>query len=160
MTPKTLSKTASTDILQEHNLVVSTLGIDKAVVLDADKQMLVLRRSQTHPTLAGQPDLPGGEIEPHEEPGAAVIREILEETGLVIDPSSIELVYAGTDFWHDNYVRMLYIVKLPSSKPPISLSFEHDQFQWRPVDELSEIEKDYIPFYARAFRYIQDNQIL
>lgn len=41
--------------------------------------------------------LPGGAIEPGEEPAASVIREVWEETGLEIIPERISGVYGGED---------------------------------------------------------------
>jgi 8-oxo-dGTP diphosphatase len=155
---KKSSKTVSPDTLGNKN--VQLVSVAKAIILDADNQMLVLRRSNTHPTLAEQSDLPGGIIDAGEEPGTALIREILEETGLVINFADLELVYTGTEVFGSSYSRLLYVVKLTSAQPAIKLSFEHDQFMWHPVAELAEIEKDYIPFYAQAFDYLIKHKIL
>ena len=137
--------------------------VAKAVVLDADNQMLVLRRSKTHPMLAGLADLPGGMIDKGEEPGQALMREILEEIGLSIDFAGLGLVYSGTEVYEASqtvYVRLLYVVKLVGSTPAIKLSFEHDDAHWDPISELAKIETDYIPFYAQAFDYLIKNQII
>ena len=135
-------------------------SVAKALLIDADNQMLVLRRSETHPTLAGQSDLPGGVIDRGEEPGEALIREIYEETGLSVDFFALKLVYSGTEFYKSSYIRMLYVVRLDTSAPKVRLSFEHDQTKWLPISELAKIEKDYIPFYANAFDYLIKHQIL
>ncbi|MET0424359.1 MAG: NUDIX domain-containing protein, partial [Actinoplanes sp.] len=49
-----------------------------AVVRDEQGRILLLRRGDT-----GQWSLPAGMIEPGEQPAEAVLREILEETGVV-----------------------------------------------------------------------------
>lgn len=41
---------------------------------------------------------PGGAIEPDETPANAVVREVWEETGLLVAPVRVLGVYAGTDF--------------------------------------------------------------
>jgi len=139
---------------------VHIISVSKAVVLDADNSILVLRRSPTHPTMAGQLDLPGGIIDPGEEPGEAVIREIQEETGLSVGFSDLQLVYSGAETYKESYyVRLLYVVKLASRQPTIKLSFEHDLAKWHPLEKLASIEVDYIPYYAHAFDYLIKHQV-
>jgi len=41
---------------------------------------------------------PGGSIDPDETPADAVVREVWEETGLVVDPMRIIAVYGGRTF--------------------------------------------------------------
>lgn len=142
---------------------MTIISVAKAIILDRDNHMLVLTRSSTHPTLAGHSDLPGGLIDKGEEPGRALVREISEETGLVVEFSDLKLVYSGTELHQESqssYVRLLYIVKVDGSKPAIKLSFEHDASHWNPITELATIETEYIPFYAQAFKYLMKNQII
>jgi 8-oxo-dGTP diphosphatase len=140
---------------------VKTVPIAKALLLDAAGNVLLLRRSDTHPTLAGRPDLPGGLIEPGEEPGEAVAREIVEETGLQIAVADLELVYAGTEAYKaESRVRLLYIAWLGETKPQVTISWEHDQFSWLPASELPKIEEEFHSFYHDALEYIQKNGLL
>lgn len=44
--------------------------------------------------------LPAGAIEPGESPTEAVVREVWEETGLTIEPTSIIGVFGGAEFRH------------------------------------------------------------
>jgi len=137
-----------------------TTSSAKAIILDGNNKMLVLTRSDTHPTRPLQPDLPGGVIGAGEEPGSALIREILEETGLVIDPVKLKLVYSATEVWDHSYVNFLYVVRLSENEPQIKLSFEHSNFSWQAISELPTIEKDYISYYKAAFDYLIKNQII
>ena len=57
------------------------LGVG-AVVFDGDRVLLVKR---AHPPLQGEWSLPGGAVETGETLAIAVAREVLEETGLVVD---------------------------------------------------------------------------
>jgi 8-oxo-dGTP pyrophosphatase MutT (NUDIX family) len=140
---------------------MKTVPIAKALLLDAAGNVLILRRSGTHPMLAGHPDLPGGLIEPGEEPGEAVAREILEETGLKVAVSDLEPVYAGTETYQDeSRLRLLYAGRLGEEKPEITISWEHDQAEWRPLSELPDIEKQFHSFYHDALEYIQANGLL
>lgn len=58
-------------------------------------------------------EFPGGGLEEGEEPGSAVVREVREETGLVVIPDSIKEygfaetlrkseIFADAVFWHEN----------------------------------------------------------
>jgi 8-oxo-dGTP diphosphatase len=53
-----------------------------AVVFDRGERVLLVRRGR--PPRAGEWSLPGGRVERGETPEAAVVREVLEETGLVV----------------------------------------------------------------------------
>jgi 8-oxo-dGTP diphosphatase len=55
-----------------------------AVIRDRDGRLLLIRRG--HPPGEGLWSLPGGRVEAGESDHAAVIREIAEETGLVVVP--------------------------------------------------------------------------
>lgn len=76
-----------------------------AVVLDAGRLLLVRRANEP---AAGTWSLPGGRVEPGEEPPAAVLREVAEETGLRVVitgligsvelPAGPGLVYTVEDF--------------------------------------------------------------
>ena len=57
----------------------------KVIVVDAADNILVLRRSGTHPYYPYHADFPGGDIEPDETIEEALIRELYEETGIMTD---------------------------------------------------------------------------
>ena len=48
-------------------------------------KILLLKRTETKKFLPGYYDLPGGKVEPGEDPNHALIREVKEETGLDIE---------------------------------------------------------------------------
>jgi 8-oxo-dGTP diphosphatase len=58
-----------------------------AIVHDAAGRLLLIKRG--HAPGAGLWSLPGGRVEPGETDAQAVIRELLEETGLSIRPGSL-----------------------------------------------------------------------
>ncbi len=140
---------------------MKTVPIAKALILDSENNMLILRRSQSHPTLAGHLDLPGGLIEPGEEPGEALSREIKEETGLQISSNNLTLAYAGTEIYEDEArIRFFYLAKLESKTPQVSISWEHDNADWQAINKLETIENEFRSFYHDALRHVRVNQLL
>ena len=62
-----------------------TIHVAAALLLGADDRTLLVRKSGTTALLQ-----PGGKIEPGETPEQAVIRELEEELGIVIEASALE----------------------------------------------------------------------
>jgi 8-oxo-dGTP diphosphatase len=58
-----------------------------AIVHDEQGRVLLQRRSDT-----GTWDIPGGAVDPEEQPAQACAREVYEETGLVVRPLSVVAV--------------------------------------------------------------------
>ena len=63
-----------------------------AVILDSDNKILLQEKSEEAWSL------PAGMIEPGESPNTAVVREVQEETGLIVTPIKILGVFGGEDF--------------------------------------------------------------
>ena len=61
----------------------SPIRIAAAVIIDADGRLLLVRKRGTSAFMQ-----PGGKIEPDELPIDALVRELREELGLVIDPGA------------------------------------------------------------------------
>ena len=72
--------------------VVFTLGAG-AVIMDDAGRVLLQKRSDNR-----QWSLPGGGLEPLETPADAVVREVWEETGLLVEPVRVMGVFGGPEF--------------------------------------------------------------
>lgn len=70
-------------------LLPSVMG----VIYDEQSRVLLVRQSAD-----GLWSTPGGVIEPGETPATAVVREVLEETGLEVEIERLLGVYGGPDF--------------------------------------------------------------
>jgi 8-oxo-dGTP pyrophosphatase MutT (NUDIX family) len=71
-----------------HELLVA--GGVAALVRDADRRLLLQRRHDD-----GRWGLPGGAIDPGEPPARALVREVFEETGLVVRATRVVAVLGG-----------------------------------------------------------------
>jgi 8-oxo-dGTP diphosphatase len=78
-----------------------------AIIFDESGRILLAKHADTGRWVA-----PGGSIEPNEKPVDAVIRETLEETGLVVKPTKILGVYGGREFevTYSNGDRVTYVM--------------------------------------------------
>ena len=66
-----------------------------AFVVDADGRVLLQERDEHAPVAAEQWGIVGGHVEPGEEWPAAMRRELLEETGLDVEPGQLSIWYDG-----------------------------------------------------------------
>ena len=89
----------------------------------------------------------GGMIEPDEEPGAAIVREVKEETGLDVLPERVSGVYAWPVSRYSNgdichYTAIVFRCRILSGAPRVaddeSLAFEF--FKLDDLPPLQEIE--------------------
>ena len=136
-----------------HQLTQNTKLLQKAILL-VDNQVLLLKRSQTSQTRPGKWDLPGGNSEwpnvlddiknPHE---LDLLREIKEETNLEVDsywqerhqPLALSTYFEG----QKQVFSVIVIWLIPVQKEVmslVSLSHEHEDFQWVELNKLSEFD--------------------
>lgn len=98
---------------------------------DAGREFLVLHRAHEGPGYAGDwawtP--PSGARQPGEEPDAAAVRELREETGLELPPARAES--PDTDV-------ALYVAEAPAGAE-VALDAEHDAFRWLPLEAAAEL---------------------
>lgn len=70
-------------------------------------------------------------------------REVFEETGLIVEPSDVQLIYTLTHDWFGRSVsRLVYAIRLHNT-PDITLSWEHSSFSWQPIRSVQKMEKPY-----------------
>lgn len=133
------------------------MHVAKVIIYDADDNILVLRRSGTHPTYAYQPDFPGGIIESDEDILTGLAREVQEEAGIAVDPATFEPAFTHTVV--GEWTRHLYVLRLAEPKPPVTISWEHDQYDWVPVNSLLKqpTDPDTDSYYTNAIAWLHEN---
>jgi 8-oxo-dGTP pyrophosphatase MutT (NUDIX family) len=95
-----------------------------------DKLLLLRRANETD--FVGYWSLPGGHVEDGESVREAVVREVREECGAVIDnPADLRLVRVQLNPIHYE----TYTGFTPVEFKPV-LNFEHDKYVWAEVAEL------------------------
>lgn len=110
----------------------------KAAILDPEGNVLIVRRSGTHPFVPFSSDLPGGKVEKGETMFAGLTRELAEEVGISTENLSVRLVGKNHEdnFYGREYDVELYEVLL-TNRPNIVLDFEHDSYEWVPLADAT-----------------------
>jgi 8-oxo-dGTP diphosphatase len=113
-----------------------------AVVLRADLEpsrvhLLLARRSDT-----GRWSLPAGIVEPFEQPAAAILRELLEETCITAEVERLALLRTDPDVVYPNgdrcqFVAMCFRCRYVSGEAQVG-DEESTEVAWFPADELPD----------------------
>lgn len=105
-----------------------------AAALHESGRLLAARRSAP-PELAGRWELPGGKVEPGEDPTRALVRELREELGI-----GAELLARVPGEWplKPGYVLRVWTARLLSGSPrPLE---DHDELRWLGPDEIWSVD--------------------
>ncbi|WP_377644321.1 NUDIX hydrolase [Oryzobacter terrae] len=118
-----------------------------AVVVEDGRLLLTQLAARTG--AGGRWNLPGGGLDPGEGPRDAVVREVLEETGQVVE--GVELVDVMTQHWIgrsprglEDYhaVRLLHTARCPRPTAPVvhDVGGSTADARWVRLDELGSVE--------------------
>lgn len=109
----------------------------RVIIVNADRQVLLLRRSPASKHYAGKWEFPGGKTDPGETFDEALLREVAEETGLTIALGRV--LGAGEGELPDRRVVHLFL-EGKQTGGTVRLSPEHDEFQWVPASRLPDCD--------------------
>ena len=97
-------------------------------------RVLAARRTRPSATAGGW-EFPGGKVEPGEDPGRAVVREIAEELGCTVEVTGH---LAGEVEIRDGFVLRVALAALTSGEP-VPSEDEHDAVRWLGPEELDDV---------------------
>ena len=123
----------------------------KVIVRDREGRCLLLRRAMSSHGNPGKWDFPGGKIDPGETFDQGLLREIREETGLVVTLGAV--AGAAESELRDKRVAYM-LLEARFEEGTVRLSEEHDQFAWVAQRALAEADlapqfKEFAKAYAR-----------
>jgi mutator protein MutT len=109
----------------------------KTVLVDGEGKTLLIRRSKANKNFTGKWEWPGGKVDPGEDFAVAAIREAKEETGLDVELTAV----AGVAQFEmpKAFVAML-CMEARILGGTLTLSDEHDAYQWASLSKLNVIE--------------------
>jgi 8-oxo-dGTP diphosphatase len=132
----------------------------KALVLNEKGEVLLLREASSYEegTNLGRYDVPGGRIEPGEKFLDALHREVMEESGLEVEP--IQPVYVSEWFpvikGEKNHITAIFYA-CKALTTDVDLSQDHDEFVWaRPEDATQYNTMDVTSDVMKAWVALRD----
>lgn len=131
-----------------------TLLVAAVIVHDlAAGRVVLLRRGERAKFGQGMWDLPSGKSDPGEAVTATAVRELAEETGLVVRPGALRLVHVIHGAWGvespNGFLTVVFAAHEWSGEPVNTEPGKHDRVGWVPVGALPE---PFVPSTGRALR--------
>ena len=116
------------------------LGLKKtkktaAIAVRDGNKVLLLRRGASAPWMPGKWNLPGGHIDSGETGIEAAVRELREETNMIVHPEDIRLLHYNNGVYFFLTDQFYGIPNLQTA----SHGWENDQWHWTALTELSDM---------------------
>ncbi|HNS10330.1 MAG TPA: NUDIX domain-containing protein [Candidatus Ozemobacteraceae bacterium] len=119
------------------------LRISAYALINDQERILLCRISKELPEWEGVWTLPGGGLEFGESPDASVVREVEEETGLIIRPdrvAGIDNLLVSRDHEDFQGIRIIYNATVTGGELRHETSGTTDRCEWHRFDQLSQLK--------------------
>ena len=114
---------------------MKTVLVVACALIDTDNRVLIAQRPEGK-TLAGLWEFPGGKVDHGERPEAALIRELKEELGIVVEePCLAPLTFASHAYDDFHLLMPLYICRKWAG---VVTARERQQFAWVRANKLRD----------------------
>ncbi len=113
--------------------------VNRCFVKRDDGKILIIRRSLTDRHEPGKWEVPGGKLDEGQDIVHAQEREVLEETGLLVEPTNRLVFVDSYVLGKGRYVGLPYIVLFSIARligGNLTLSDEHIDHSWVSYDEM------------------------
>ncbi len=123
--------------------------IEVRSLVKKDGRILLLKRGQGREDLLGKYELPGGRVEPGEQPEEAVKRLIGEETGLGVHTSYLSDVFTYIDPDGSNTFQravIVYVSSISGDRGDIKVDAKHSRYTWKKITEIQQDEVTELAF--------------
>lgn len=138
-----ISEVLYTETNEEHWSIVERFALKQpktqvvAGLLRRDGQMLLCHRTPERSHYPDVWDLPGGRVEPGENPLQALTRELKEELGIDARPS---MESAWKTLSNEEFQLHIYLIDDWQNEPYNIAPDEHDQIRWTRPGELADLD--------------------
>ncbi|MEH6756033.1 MAG: (deoxy)nucleoside triphosphate pyrophosphohydrolase [Parasphingorhabdus sp.] len=113
------------------------LFVVAAALIDQDQNILVQKRPHGKP-MAGLWEFPGGKVEAGETPESALVRELEEELGVVVEIAALSpIAFASESLGGKHLVLLLYTCRDWAGE---AQNLESADMKWLPLAELQHLE--------------------
>lgn len=113
--------------------------VQRSFMLQKDGRMIIVQRAKDKTHLPGRWEVPGGKLDEGETFAQAQEREVMEETGLLVEPAS-RLVFPDSYVIADDpYKGVLHVTLFGVARligGTLKLSSEHDDSAWVTYEEM------------------------
>jgi ADP-ribose pyrophosphatase YjhB (NUDIX family) len=131
-----------------------TLLVAAVIVHDkATDRVVLLRRGENAKFAQGKWDLPVGKSEQGEPITGTAVRELYEETGLVVEPESLKVAHIIHGRWGveapNGFLTVVFSADEWTGEPVNREPGKHAEVRWVPVDGIPE---EFVPTTSSALR--------
>lgn len=119
------------------------LLIVRAVVVRGDHKVLLIKRAKDDRWAPGLWEFPGGKLDKGQDMANALVREVLEETGLVAIPTNRLVFWDSKTLTDGPYAGLPCVILVGEVKPiggKVRLSSDHEGFLWAGLEKALKLD--------------------